>query len=271
MGTLIVVFPLKGTNDEFDGLSRHLNLMLEQIEKLMGGLRQVSIDMAHDLRTQLSRMRQKLEGARNRARNLQDYDQAIDQALSQNGGILETFSALLEIARSGSGAHRQGFHEVSLGEDLETIEETYAPIAEERHQILFHAIEPDLMMHGDPRLVTPNARQSRRKCHSSFAARRTNFHDPFSSNVRYDSRYYRYGSWCSGSRTRKNFPTVLSTGNKSNDKWQRARSQFSVSHCRPPWNPYQSFRQPPGIARDPGIFHTKAPLRGTIVVNLTNP
>jgi signal transduction histidine kinase len=146
--------PLKGTNDEFDRLSRHLNLMLEQIEKLMGGLRQVSIDMAHDLRTPLSRMRQKLEGARNRARTLQDYDQAIDQALSQNDEILETFSALLGIAHLGSGAHRQGFHEVSLSEIFETIEETYAPIAEERHQILFTTIEPDLMIRGDKRLVT---------------------------------------------------------------------------------------------------------------------
>lgn len=146
--------PLKGTNDEFDRLSRHLNLMLEQIEKLMGGLRQVSIDMAHDLRTPLSRMRQRLEGARNRARSLEDYEQAIDQALRQNDEILETFSALLGIAHLGSGAHRQGFLDVSLSDIFETIEETYAPIAEERHQILFTTIEPDLMIHGDRRLVT---------------------------------------------------------------------------------------------------------------------
>jgi signal transduction histidine kinase len=146
--------PLKGTNDEFDRLSRHLNLMLEQIEKLMGGLRQVSIDMAHDLRTPLSRMRQRLEGARNRARSLEDYEQAIDQALRQNDEILETFSALLGIAHLGSGAHRQGFLDISLSDIFETIEETYAPIAEERHQILFTTIEPDLMIHGDRRLVT---------------------------------------------------------------------------------------------------------------------
>jgi signal transduction histidine kinase len=146
--------PLKGTNDEFDRLSRHLNLMLEQIEKLMGGLRQVSIDMAHDLRTPLSRMRQRLEGARNRARSLEDYEQAIDQALRQNDEILETFSALLGIAHLGSGAHRQGFLDISLSDIFETIEETYAPIAEERHQILFTTIEPDLMIHGDKRLVT---------------------------------------------------------------------------------------------------------------------
>jgi signal transduction histidine kinase len=146
--------PLKGTNDEFDRLSRHLNLMLEQIEKLMGGLRQVSIDMAHDLRTPLSRMRQRLEGARNRARTLEDYEQAIDQALRQNDEILKTFSALLGIAHLGSGAHRQKLQEVSLSEIFETIEETYAPIAEEQHQILFTTIEPDLMIHGDKRLVT---------------------------------------------------------------------------------------------------------------------
>lgn len=145
---------LKGTNDEFDRLSRQINLMLAQIEKLMGGLRQVSIDMAHDLRTPLSRMRQKLEGARNRATSLEDYEQAIDQALKQNDEILETFSALLGIAQLGSGAYRQKFHEISLSEIFEILEETYAPIAEERQQILFTTIQPDLQFHGDSRLIT---------------------------------------------------------------------------------------------------------------------
>lgn len=145
---------LKGTNDEFDRLSRQINLMLEQIEKLMGGLQQVSIDMAHDLRTPLSRMRQKLEGARNRAASLEDYEKAIDQALKQNDEILETFSALLGIAHLGSGVYRQKFHEISLSEIFETLEETYAPIAEERHQILFTTIQPDLKFHGDRRLIT---------------------------------------------------------------------------------------------------------------------
>lgn len=146
--------PLKGTNDEFDRLSSRLNLMLDQIEKLMGGLRQVSIDMAHDLRTPLSRMRQRLEGVRNRARCMEDYEQAIDQSLRQNDEILETFSALLGIAHVGSGAYRQGFNDISLSETFETIEETYAPIAEERHQILLAKIEPGLMINGDRRLVT---------------------------------------------------------------------------------------------------------------------
>lgn len=145
---------LKGTNDEFDRLSRQINLMLEQIEKLMGGLRQVSIDMAHDLRTPLSRMRQKLEGARNRATSREDYETAIDQALKQNDEILETFSALLGIAHLGSGAYRQTFHEISLSEIFETLEEIYAPIAEERHQMLFTTIQPDLKFQGDRRLIT---------------------------------------------------------------------------------------------------------------------
>jgi signal transduction histidine kinase len=145
---------LKGTNDEFDRLSRQINLMLEQIEKLMEGLRQVSIDMAHDLRTPLSRMRQKLERARSRATSLEDYEQAIDQALQQNADILETFGALLGIAHLGSGAYRQDFAEISLSEIFETLEETYAPIAEERQQKFFSTIEPNLKFHGDRRLIT---------------------------------------------------------------------------------------------------------------------
>ncbi|MGD9852043.1 MAG: sensor histidine kinase [Nitrospirales bacterium] len=146
--------PLKGTNDEFDRLSHNLNLMLDQIEKLMTGLRQVSTDMAHDLRTPLSRMRQRLEGARRRAKRIEDYEQAVDQALVQNDEILETFSALLSIAQVGSGAYRQGFGAIFLSELFETISETYGPIAEENKQILCSSIEPGLMAHGDNKLMT---------------------------------------------------------------------------------------------------------------------
>lgn len=153
-GHLDCRIPLKGTDDEFDRLSIKLNLMFEQIEKLMVGLRQVSTDLAHDLRTPLARLRQRLEGARRGARCIEDYEQAVDQALSQNDEILEIFGALLRIAHVGSGAYRQGFEDISLSDILETLSETYAPIAEERKQCLFSTIEPELVIHADRRLIT---------------------------------------------------------------------------------------------------------------------
>jgi signal transduction histidine kinase len=153
-GNLDRRIPLKGTNDEFDRLSMNLNLMLDQMEKLMEQVRQVSIDMAHDLRTPLTRLRQRLEGARRQARCMEDYENAIDKALIQNDEILETFSALLRIAYVGSGVDRQRFEEVSLTDILETIRETYEPIADERKQSLFSTIESGLMVRADRKLLT---------------------------------------------------------------------------------------------------------------------
>lgn len=146
--------PLRGTNDEFDRLSVNLNLMLDRIEKLMDQVRQVSIDMAHDLRTPLARLRQRLEGARRQARCMEDYQNAIDQALIQNDEILETFSALLRIAQVGSGIGRQSFEEFSLTDMLKAIGETYEPVAEERKQCLSSTIESGLMIHADRKLLT---------------------------------------------------------------------------------------------------------------------
>lgn len=146
--------PLRGTNDEFDRLSINLNLMLDRIEKLMDQVRQVSIDMAHDLKTPLARMRQRLEGARRQATCMEDYERAIDNALIQNDEILETFSGLLRIAYVGSGVGRQSFEEVSLTDILEGMGETFASIAEERKQCLFSTIESGLMIHADRRLLT---------------------------------------------------------------------------------------------------------------------
>ncbi|MDR4482086.1 MAG: ATP-binding protein [Nitrospirales bacterium] len=146
--------PLRGTNDEFDRLSMNLNLMLDQIEKLMEQVRRVSIDVAHDLRTPLTRLRQRLEGARRQARCMEDYERAIDNALIQNDEILETFSALLRIAYVGSGVDRQRFEDVSLTDILETIRETYEPIADERKQSLFSTIESGLIVHADKKLLT---------------------------------------------------------------------------------------------------------------------
>ncbi|MCW5782025.1 MAG: HAMP domain-containing protein [Nitrospirales bacterium] len=146
--------PLRGTNDEFDRLSMNLNLMLDQIKKLMEQVRQVSIDMAHDLRTPLTRLRQRLEGARRQARCMEDYENAIDKALIQNDEILETFSALLRIAYVGSGVDRRRFEDVSLTDILKTIKETYEPIADERKQSLFSTIESGLIVRADKKLLT---------------------------------------------------------------------------------------------------------------------
>src|SRR5207237_2140575 len=108
--------PIRGSDDEFDHLAASLNAMLARIESLMDGLRQVSSDIAHDLRTPLGRLRQHLEDARDRAKTTAEYDAATDAAIEEADELLETFSALLRIAQVEAGAQKRGFGDVDLSE-----------------------------------------------------------------------------------------------------------------------------------------------------------
>ena len=104
---------LRGTDDEFDHLSSSLNAMLDRIQDLMLGLQQVSSDIAHDLRTPLTRLRQRLELARRRESTVEGLHAAVDGAIANVDGILETFSALLRIAQIEAGTRRSGFQPVA--------------------------------------------------------------------------------------------------------------------------------------------------------------
>ena len=101
--------------DEIDQLIASLNAMLGRIQQLMDGLRQVSSDIAHDLRTPLGRLRQHLEDARERAKTTADYDAATEAAIAEADELLETFSALLRIAQVEAGAQKSAFAELDLG------------------------------------------------------------------------------------------------------------------------------------------------------------
>ncbi|MHB8743513.1 MAG: HAMP domain-containing protein [Sulfuricaulis sp.] len=115
-GDLSRRIPTRGTNDEFDQLAKNLNHMLVRIQSLMDELRQVSNDIAHDLRTPLGRLRQRLEGVRLKARTIEDYETAVDRAIADTDAILETFTALLRIAQVESGSRRRKFTDVDLSQ-----------------------------------------------------------------------------------------------------------------------------------------------------------
>lgn len=153
-GELSQRVPDSGRGDEFDHLARHLNRMLDQIERLMHSMRQVSSDIAHDLRTPLGRLRQGLETARASARSTSDYKRAVDSAISQTDQILETFSALLRIAQIESGSRRARFMRFDLSALASTLAETYTVVAEETGHVLSAEIEPGIAVRGDRELVT---------------------------------------------------------------------------------------------------------------------
>lgn len=146
--------PERGTADEFDRLAANLNAMLGRIQALMESMRQVSTDIAHDLRTPLAHLRRRLEAARQGAESKAAYEEAIDSAIAETDEILATFGALLRIAQIEAGTRRAGFAEFDLSALFETIAETYAAVAEDNGQALVAAISPGIAIHGDRELLT---------------------------------------------------------------------------------------------------------------------
>jgi len=128
--------PTKGTGDDFEQLIENLNNMLDEIENLMEAVRQVSDNIAHDLRTPLARLRSRLELARGEVPESEQYRETIEQAVAEADGLLVTFNALLRIARVESGSRRSDFGEVDLAELVRDVAELYEPLVEEKGQNL---------------------------------------------------------------------------------------------------------------------------------------
>ena len=153
-GAISERMPVGSANDEFDRVSRNLNLMLDRIESLVGNLKRVSSDVAHDLRTPLTHLRQGLEQAKTEARAMPRFEAAIDRSIAETDSILRTFSALLRIAEVESGERRSSFVDVDLSSLMTRMLETYCPVAEDEGYTLSGAIEPELAVQGDPALLT---------------------------------------------------------------------------------------------------------------------
>jgi signal transduction histidine kinase len=136
---------VRGNQDEFDQLAIAINRMLQRIEVLVENLQHVSTNIAHDLRTPLGQLQQKIE-AMEPSPQQQESLQLLDEALA-------TFSALLRIAEIESGAQRETFASVALSDVLQRLAETYLPLAEENTHRLQTDITPDIFIHGDERLL----------------------------------------------------------------------------------------------------------------------
>jgi signal transduction histidine kinase len=145
--------PVRGTGDELDHLVASLNAMLERNEAAMESVRQVSNDIAHDLRTPLTRLRQRLDLAQRRARSVEEWRGAAEGCVSDMDAILESFGALLRIAQIASGGPARRFAEVDLSELLCTLIEVYQPMAEEKEQRFTADIVPGLVVWGDRELL----------------------------------------------------------------------------------------------------------------------
>jgi signal transduction histidine kinase len=152
-GDLSARIPVRGTSDEIDQLVVSLNAMLDRIQHLMEGLRQVSNDIAHDLRTPLGRLRQRLEDAREHATTTAEYAAAADSAIAEADLLLETFSALLRIAQIEAGAQKSAFADVDLSAVAKSVGEAYLPSAEDSQHRLELRIEDGVTLQGDRQLL----------------------------------------------------------------------------------------------------------------------
>jgi signal transduction histidine kinase len=106
-GDLSGRLPVGRSGDELDRLAENLNAMLERIEALMIGLKEVSDNIAHDLKTPLTRLRNRAEEALAKSGNEAEYRSALERTIEESDGLIRTFNALLMIARAESGQARE--------------------------------------------------------------------------------------------------------------------------------------------------------------------
>ena len=145
--------PVTGSGDELDRLSDSLNLMLSRIEQLMAGLREVSDNIAHDLKTPLNRLRNRVEGALREPYGEPVYREALERTIEEADGLIKTFNALLSIARIEAGAGGENRESLDVSALLRDVAELYEPVAEERGLELKTEVEAPIFIRADRQLI----------------------------------------------------------------------------------------------------------------------
>ncbi len=153
-GDLKSRMPVTFRGDEFDRLSQSLNAMLDRIEILMNGMRDVADGIAHDLRSPIARLRGRLERAAIEDQTPSSYRTTIEESLKETDGILATFQAVLDISLAESWALREEFEQVDLGEVVESGAELYQPVAEDQGLSFKVSTEKDLWVRCHRHLVS---------------------------------------------------------------------------------------------------------------------
>ena len=151
-GDLSGRLPVGRSGDELDRLAGNLNAMLERIEALMKGLKEVSDNIAHDLKTPLTRLRNRAEEALAKSSCEADYRAALERTIEESDGLIRTFNALLMIARAESGQARGNMDDFDAAEVASGIHELYEPLAEDDGMTLRLKTTP-APLHGNRELI----------------------------------------------------------------------------------------------------------------------
>ncbi len=151
-GNMAGRMPVEGSDDELDRLALALNEMLDQIESLMAAMKEVSSNVAHDLKTPLTRIKARVEAAL-RSGDEDEYRAALESTVSDSDRLLETFNALLSIARAEAGQSRSGLVVIDASTIIADVAELYEVMAEEEGGTLKSEAQPGLKVLGDRQLL----------------------------------------------------------------------------------------------------------------------
>ena len=144
---------VSGTNDELDRLAQNLNAMLDRIAELMAGLREVSDNIAHDLKTPLTRLRNAAEEALRTATDTEEYRLTLENVIDEADQLIRTFNALLMIARAESGNATEGMAAFDAADVARDVAELYEPLAEEAHVTMHVTLPEKLPLYGSRELI----------------------------------------------------------------------------------------------------------------------
>ena len=153
-GDLSGRLPVARSDDELDRLAVNLNAMLERIEALMRGFKEVSDNIAHDLKTPLTRLRNRAEEALRTGRNETDYRAALEATIEESDELIRTFNALLMIARAESGGASTHMAEFDAADIVRGVGELYDPLADQKGVTLTVEATGPILVRGNRELVT---------------------------------------------------------------------------------------------------------------------
>ncbi|MEA2856595.1 MAG: hypothetical protein QOH98_916, partial [Methylobacteriaceae bacterium] len=152
-GDLTKRLPLAGTGDELDRLAESVNVMLERITALMAGLKEVSDNIAHDLKTPLTRLRMDAEQALRARSSPEEQRVALEKIIEESDSLIRIFNALLMIARAEAGNQPEGMSDFDVSEIARDVGELYDALAEEHDVKLVVDTDQPMMIHGNRELV----------------------------------------------------------------------------------------------------------------------
>ncbi len=152
-GNLSERVPVTRRNDEFDGLATNLNAMLDRIEQLLQGLKEVTDNVAHDLKTPLTRLRNQAESALREGASDQSRQQALETTIAESDRLIQTFNALLMIARVEAGAPSGALSDIDVSAIVADVAELYGPVAEDENILVETAIVPAVHLRANRELI----------------------------------------------------------------------------------------------------------------------